>query len=159
MELCTRANIAVALFDPLYPTKDSPSDEVRFQRNAAAAVCYAVIPGELWGAIGYFWELDPSEKQPHSVIIRDVFGNPFHSPQIMPCWKAAEIITLARTIYNEKIFGRLPELGEVWRPWVAVRPRYLSMLLGPSYTSSGAGCSTYCWERSEPWPEPEALLQ
>lgn len=112
MELCTRANIAAAPFDRLHPTKNFPSDEVRFQRNAAAAVCYAVIPGELWGAISYFWELDPSEKQPHSVIIRDVFGNPFYSPQIMPCWKSAEIVTLARTIYEEEAFSRLPELGE-----------------------------------------------
>lgn len=112
MELCTRANIAVAPFHRLYPANDFPSDEIRIQRNAAAAVCYAVIPGDLWGAISYFWELDPSEKQPHSIIIRDVFGNPFHSPVLEPCWRPPEIITLARTIYDEKAFGRLPELGE-----------------------------------------------
>ena len=111
MDLCTRANIAVAPFHRLYPTNDFPSDEVRIQRNAAAAVCYAVIPGELWGGISYFWELDPSEKQPHSIIIRDVFGNPFHSPVLEPCWRTPEIITLARSIYDEEAFNRLPELA------------------------------------------------
>jgi hypothetical protein len=50
-ELCQRANTVVhALFDQKYPTKQFPGNELRIQRDAAAAVCNAVLPNELWGA-------------------------------------------------------------------------------------------------------------
>src|SRR4051812_22628929 len=67
MDLCQRANVVVyELFERRYPTKHDLDNEVRIRRDAAAAVCYAVIPNELWGAVGYFWDLRPSEKGPHS---------------------------------------------------------------------------------------------
>src|SRR5438128_2506286 len=62
MELCWQANAVVAPFDRQCPTKNFPSKAVRTQRDAAAAVCYAVTPDDLFGAVGYFWELDPAEK-------------------------------------------------------------------------------------------------
>lgn len=114
MDLCHRANEVVgALFDRRYPTKQYPSDEVRIQRDAAAAVCYAVIPSELWGAVSYFWDLMPSEKVPHSVIIRDVFGNPFRSMSVEPALRTPEVITLAELIYDGRAFDRMPLLGDV----------------------------------------------
>lgn len=98
-ELCGRANGAVAPFDRQYPTKQFPSIDVRIQRNAAAAVCYAVIPKELFGAISYFWELEPAEKGSHSVIIRDIFGNPFRPIAISSIWLS----------WNDGIVGRLAQ--------------------------------------------------
>lgn len=58
MDLCHRANAVVGRIDRLYPAKQFPSPEVRRQRDAAAAVCYAVIPKDLWGAIAYCWEIE-----------------------------------------------------------------------------------------------------
>ena len=114
MDLCHRANEVVStLFDRSYPTKQYPSAEVRIQRDAAAAVCYAVIPNELWGAVGYFWDLMPSEKGPHSAIIRDVFGNPFRSVTIEPALRMPEVIALAERIYDDRAFNRMPLLGDV----------------------------------------------
>ncbi|MBM4067521.1 MAG: hypothetical protein FJ271_01045 [Planctomycetes bacterium] len=69
MELCGLANAVVAPFDREYPSKQFPSRKVRIQRDAAAAVCYAVIPNELWGAVGYFWDLDQKERQSHSALL------------------------------------------------------------------------------------------
>ena len=94
-----------------YPTKLYPSNEVRIQRDAAAAVCYAVLPNELWGA-AYFWELKPSEKQSHSNIIRDVFGNPFRVVIVEPAWLTPNVVSLARTIYDHRAFDRMPMLGD-----------------------------------------------
>jgi hypothetical protein len=112
-DLCHRANEVVAtLFDRRYPTKQYPSDEVRIQRDAAAAVCYAVYPNELWGAVSYFWELMPSEKGPHSVIIRDVFGSPFRPVTIESAWRTPEVTTLAALIYDGRCFDRMPLLGD-----------------------------------------------
>jgi hypothetical protein len=113
MDLCHRANEVVStLFDRSYPTKQYPSAEVRIQRDAAAAACYAVIPNELWGAVGYFWDLMPSEKGPHSAIIRDVFGNPFRSVTVEPALRMPEVIALAERIYDGRAFDRMPLLGD-----------------------------------------------
>lgn len=112
MELCKRANVAVAPFNRQYPNKEFPNDDVRYQRYAAAAVCYAVIPGELWGAVSYFWELDSQEKEPHAVIIRDVFGNPAHPVAVHPSWRTSKVVTLAGTIYDEQAFHWMPELSD-----------------------------------------------
>ncbi|MGH7169524.1 MAG: hypothetical protein ACRELF_09700 [Gemmataceae bacterium] len=104
-ELCGRANGAVAPFDRQYPMKQFPSTDVCIQRNAAAAVCYAVIPKELFGAVSYFWELEPAEKEPHSAIIRDVFGNPFRRITISPAWLSwhdGVVSRLAKAAYDER---------------------------------------------------------
>jgi hypothetical protein len=111
--LCHRANNVIhELFDQEYPTKQFPSNEVRIQRGAAAAVCYAVLPNELWGAAAYLWELKPSEKEPHSQIIRDVFGNPFRVVMVEPAWLTSNVVSLAQTIYDDRAFDRMPLLGD-----------------------------------------------
>jgi hypothetical protein len=49
-------------------------------------------------------------------LLRDIFGNPFHPPPaIHPAWLSsndATIIELARTIYDQRDFHRLPRLGD-----------------------------------------------
>jgi hypothetical protein len=111
-DLCWRANAVVAPFDRQFPAKNYPSEDVRMQRDSAAAVCYAVIPHELWGAVSYFWEIDPSERRSHSVIIRDIFGNPFRPVTFDPPWRTLSVVSLAQTIYDERSFGKMPDLGD-----------------------------------------------
>jgi hypothetical protein len=110
MELCQRANAVVAPFDRQYPTKKFPNTTVRTQRDAAAAVCYAVIP-DLFGAVSYFWELKPAERAIHLQIIRDIFGNPFRAAVADPSWLAPGVVELAQTIYDERAFNQLLELA------------------------------------------------
>ena len=112
-ELCGRANRVVhELFDQRYPRKLYPSEEVHIQRDAAAGVCYAVLPNELFGAAAYCRELKPSEKQHHSNITRDVFGNPFRVVTVRPAWRTPAVISLAQTIYEDRAFDRMPILGD-----------------------------------------------
>jgi hypothetical protein len=112
-ELCHQANKVVHdLFDQRYPNKQFPSSEIRIQRDAAAAVCYAVLPKELWGAASYLWELMPSEKEPQSNIIRDVFGNPFRVAAVQPAWRTPAVVMLAESIYEQRGFDRMPSLGD-----------------------------------------------
>jgi hypothetical protein len=114
-ELNRRANDVVSPFDRQYPHKQFPSEEIRIQRDAAAAVCYAVFPNELFGAIGYFWDIDPAEKGPQTRIIRDIFGNPFRPVAIDTAWLTwnnGAIPTLAQFIYNDRAFDRLSLLAD-----------------------------------------------
>ncbi len=112
MELCRRANAAVAPFDRQYPDKRFPSREIRIQRDAAAAVCYAVVPNELWGTVAYFWEIDPAEKVWHSIIIRDIFGNPFRTTAFYASNLTTLVVNMAQAIYGDRAFDRLPVLAD-----------------------------------------------
>jgi len=114
-DLCHQANDVVTLFDRQYPAKQFPSREVRIQRDSAAAACYAVMPNELFGAAGYFWEIDPATMELHPIIIRDVFGNHFRPTSLDPSWITGNdgtILKLAEDIYAELEFRRLPELAD-----------------------------------------------
>jgi hypothetical protein len=56
--------------------------------------------------------LKPSEKEPHSNIIRDVFGNPFRVVMVEPAWLTSNVVSLAQTIYDDRAFDRMPLLGD-----------------------------------------------
>lgn len=44
--------------------------------------------------------------------LRDIFGNPFRPVKIDPTWLTLSVIELARTIYDERAFDRLPILAD-----------------------------------------------
>jgi hypothetical protein len=115
MDLCRRANAVVVPFDRQYPTKQFPSAEIRIQRNAAAAVCYAVIPGELWGAVSYFWDMSNDEQTAHPAVIRDIFGNPLRTVSVAHPWRAwndGAVRKMAQAIYDDRASDRLPLLAD-----------------------------------------------
>jgi hypothetical protein len=142
-QLCRRANEVVAPFDRQYPMKQFPSAEIRIRRNAAAAVCYAVLPGDLFGAAGYFWELDPSTKELHSHLIRDVFGNPFRpAPRIERAWREKNkgaAADMSASIYDSRVFDRLPILADALEDAGCTDADLLGHLRGPGPHVRG------CW--------------
>jgi hypothetical protein len=46
------------------------------------------------------------------VLIRDIFGNPFRPVAVAPEWLSPTAVALARGIYDEKAFDRLPILAD-----------------------------------------------
>jgi len=46
-------------------------------------------------------------------LLREVFGNPFHTLPLDPAFLAPAVAALARAIYTDRAFDRMPELGEV----------------------------------------------
>ena len=44
--------------------------------------------------------------------LRDIFGNPFRPVTMNPSWLSSNVIALARTIYDEREFERLPILAD-----------------------------------------------
>jgi hypothetical protein len=52
------------------------------------------------------------EKQWQCGLIREVFGNPFRPVVADPLWLTADVFLLARGIYDERAFDRMPILAD-----------------------------------------------
>jgi hypothetical protein len=48
----------------------------------------------------------------HCVLLCDIFGNPFRSITFAPAWRTTDVMLLARGIYDEKAFDRMPILAD-----------------------------------------------
>jgi hypothetical protein len=45
-------------------------------------------------------------------ILRDIFGNPFRPVTLDPRWLSSNVFDLAQTIYNERVWERMPILAD-----------------------------------------------
>ena len=45
-------------------------------------------------------------------VIRDIFGNPFRPATLDPSWLTSTVVALARGIYEERAFDRMPILAD-----------------------------------------------
>src|SRR5262249_41457740 len=55
------------------------------------------------------------DERKWSMVVRDIFGNPFRPVPVNPLWLSwndATIPKLAQTIYEERVFDRMPILGD-----------------------------------------------
>jgi hypothetical protein len=71
---------------------------------ADAAAIAAAGAGE-----GPAWE---AERAVQAGVLRDLFGNPFRPVAFDPRWRTADVTGLARAIYADRAFGRLPLLAD-----------------------------------------------
>lgn len=80
----------------LHNTRISVSDSVR----------YAVPDGQNLSG-------DPKqEARVQADLLRDIFGNPFRPIAVVPSWLTTDVRLLARGIYEEKAFDRMPILAD-----------------------------------------------
>jgi hypothetical protein len=47
-----------------------------------------------------------------SHLLRDIFGNPYRAVKVQPAWLTSDVVALARGIYEEKAFDRMPILAD-----------------------------------------------
>jgi hypothetical protein len=47
-----------------------------------------------------------------AALLRDIFGNPFRPVALDPAWLTSDVVALARGIYEEKAFDRMPILAD-----------------------------------------------
>jgi hypothetical protein len=86
----------------------------------------------------------PSTKsaQRQADILRDVFGNPFRPPAIDPAWlrwDQGTVVKLARALYDEQAFDRLPVLADALEDAGCADAELLGHLRGPGPHVRG------CW--------------
>ncbi len=46
-------------------------------------------------------------------LLYDVIGNPFHEPGLVNAWRTPPVVALAKVIFAERAFSKLPELAEL----------------------------------------------
>jgi hypothetical protein len=53
----------------------------------------------------------PEEERRQALLLRDIMGNPFRPARVEPAWRSAQVLALARSIYDGHAFARMPELA------------------------------------------------
>jgi hypothetical protein len=105
--------------------------EPRWLRRAASAAYYSVAGDAAKAALGsrelaveaLIWRegghnacdwraIVDREHREQSSLIRDIFGNPFRPVSLNTAWLTSDVVALARGIYDERAFDRMPILAD-----------------------------------------------
>jgi hypothetical protein len=58
------------------------------------------------------WESPKPERIHQAALLHDIFGNPFRSVSFDPEWRTSDAVLLARGIYDDRAFDRMPILAD-----------------------------------------------
>jgi hypothetical protein len=58
------------------------------------------------------WMARESEQVCQCLLLHEIFGNPFRPVQVDTSWLTTNVVTLAQTIYDQKMFHLVPILGD-----------------------------------------------
>jgi hypothetical protein len=78
-------------------------------RNSAAAFALFMANNQP-GTMADWFRAEEWKRQ--SKLLRDIFGNPFRPVAADSTWLTANVVSLARAIYDGRAFDRLPILGD-----------------------------------------------
>jgi hypothetical protein len=100
------------------------TDEERLSaaaRDVGPAAVFAVVryatyrdasPSNARGALAAALAVDPSFGSELATTVRCLFGNPFQAADFDPQWRTADVMGLARAIYDDRAFDRMPILAD-----------------------------------------------
>jgi hypothetical protein len=80
------------------------------------------------------------EAEAQANLLRDIFGNPFRPAKLRKSWlkkNGDAVVRLAQTIYDERAFGRMPELADALEDAGCTDTVILGHLRGPGPHVSG----------------------
>ena len=89
--------------------KSGNEEQAAGKAALAAARAAADVP---WPATGELHRGCPVEPAAQAELMRDIFGNPFRSVGIELEWLTDTVLALARGIYAERAFDRMPILAD-----------------------------------------------
>jgi len=130
----------------------------KWERRAASSVYYAtaddadkaaMAAGELaiesmiWLAGGHAncdsQAIKRTEQSQQAHLVRDVFGNPFRPVSVDPAWLTSTVLALARGVYEDRAFDRLPILADTLQDAGCEHPDLLGHLRSDGPHTRG------CW--------------
>lgn len=96
--------------DTIYRAASAAQDATRDSGRSAAHNC-------VWEASRAKCErdtnrCDESELIHQAILLRDIVSNPFRPVAIDPSSRSLSVVGLAQTIYDDRAFNRMPDLGE-----------------------------------------------
>ena len=59
-----------------------------------------------------FQKVCREEHHAQATLARDIFGNPFDMAGVKPCWQSTAATSIARGIYHDRAFERMPVLAD-----------------------------------------------
>ena len=78
-----------------------------------AVLCNAAFNPVLVSEYALKASLDRAGERAHQcALLRDIFGNPFRPERLDPRWLTSTVLDLARTIYDERAYERMPILAD-----------------------------------------------
>jgi hypothetical protein len=80
-----------------------------------------------------------AEAQAQATVLRDIFGNPFRSAALDPAWRTETVLALARGVYEERAFDRMPILADALQDAGCDNEDVLNHCRGPGPHARG------CW--------------
>lgn len=80
-----------------------------------------------------------SMRRAQAALVRDIFGNPFRPAPVDPSWLTATVRELARGIYEDRAFDRLPILADALEDAGCADPEVLGHCRGEGPNVRG------CW--------------
>jgi hypothetical protein len=60
----------------------------------------------------YLQRFSALDEWPGAWLVRDIFGNPFRPVEFDPRWRTSDVVGLARAIYDDRAFERMPILAD-----------------------------------------------
>lgn len=70
------------------------------------------LPPEAPYAAGSANARNAHDRSHQAILLRDIFRGPLRSVTFLPAWLTPTVISLARTIYDQRAFERMPELAD-----------------------------------------------
>jgi hypothetical protein len=94
-----------------------PGEDLAVAHAAMAARSTCKPEGDLtaydYRSVG--WALGGSSTSDYpaqAALLRDIFGNPFRPAALDPAWRTGTVLALARGIYEDRAFDRMPILAD-----------------------------------------------
>ena len=88
-----------------------PGDPAEVAQDAAHATARAAADTP-WPATGELHRGCPDELAAQAELMRDLFGNPFQSLELRLEWLTDTVLALARGIYADRAFDRMPIMAD-----------------------------------------------
>ena len=92
-----------------------------------------------WVKAGTPEAISAPEQWEQCGLVREIFGNPFRPVAVEPAWLTSTVVALARIIYQDRAFERMPELGDALEVAGCLDPDLLAHCRGPTPHVRG------CW--------------
>lgn len=96
--------------------------------DLSGAVAYARLQTDEEDAV---WrEIERAEAAAQAGLVRDVFGLPQRPLPFHPAWRSAEVMAIARAIYADQDFARMPSLADALARTGCANPHVLGHCRG-----------------------------